>query len=128
MKTKELITVVCGAVFKVAFVVVAVFLIYRGATICYEYGYRVFAEPPVSADEGRMVTVTVTPDMTPKEIGTLFLSQGLIRDDRLFEWQYRLSEFAKTVKPGTFELSTSMTVEEMMEVMARKPVAEVEAK
>ena len=51
------------------------------------------------------------------EIGELFESRGLIRDAKLFVLQYYLSEYTKEVGPGTFELSTTMTVEEMMRAM-----------
>lgn len=126
MKTSKLIAAVCSAVLKVVVIVAVVFVIYRGAMTCYEYGYRIFAEPAISSGEGRAVTVTVTEDMSPKEIGTLFLSKGLIRDDKLFVLQYYLSEFQKEVKPGTFEFTTAMTVEEMMEVMASQTTEEEE--
>ncbi len=122
MKTGNLITAVVGAVLRVAAVIVIVFLVYRGAVTCYDYGYRIFAEPAMSTGEGRTVTVTITENMSPQEIGTLFLSKGLIRDDKLFVLQYYLSEFKDDVKPGVFELTTAMTVEEMMEVMASAPV------
>ncbi len=68
--------------------------------------------------EGRTVTVTVTEDMSPLDIGELFESRGLVRDAKLFMLQYYFSEHLKDVKPGTFELSTTMTAEEMMAVMA----------
>lgn len=118
MKTSKLVAMVCSVILKVAVIIAVIFVIYRGAMLCYDYGYRIFAEPAISAGEGRSVTVTVTEDMTPKEIGTLLLSKGLIRDEKLFVLQYYFSEFQKEVKPGTFELTTAMTVEEMMEVMA----------
>ena len=118
MKTSKLVAVVCSVILKVAVIIAVIFVIYRGAMLCYDYGYRIFAEPAISAGEGRSVTVTVTEDMSPKEIGTLLLSKGLIRDEKLFVLQYYFSEFQKEVKPGTFELTTAMTVEEMMEVMA----------
>lgn len=118
MKTSKLVAMVCSVILKVAVIIAVIFVIYRGAMLCYDYGYRIFAEPAISAGEGRSVTVTVTEDMSPKEIGTLLLSKGLIRDEKLFVLQYYFSEFQKEVKPGTFELTTAMTVEEMMEVMA----------
>ena len=68
--------------------------------------------------EGRTVTVTIKENMSVKEIGELFLQKGLIKDTTLFMAQYYLSEFREGVKPGTYELSTSMTVEEMMETIA----------
>lgn len=118
MKNNNVVAEVFGAVLRVSLVVAAVLVIYRGAAVCYDYGYRTFMEPPVSAGEGRTVTVTVTKEMTASEIGELFLSKGLIRDAKLFVLQYNFSEFRKDVKPGVFELSTAMTVEEMMEAMA----------
>lgn len=118
MKTNELIGAVLGAIGKVALMILAVYIIYRGAVTCYDYGYRIFTEPAVSAGEGRTVTVTVTEDMSAREIGELFENKGLIRDANLFVLQFYLSEYRGDFKPGEYELSTAMTVEEMMEVMS----------
>jgi len=118
MKYNNIVNAVLGTILKVAVTVAVIFLIYKGALFCYDYGYRVFMEPPVSAGEGRMVTVTVTEEMSPEEIGEMFEAKGLVREAKLFALQYRLSEYVKDVKPGEFELSTAMTAEEMMKVMA----------
>ena len=117
MKMGSVIAAVFGAIFRVVIAVLAVYVIYNGALLCYDYGYRIFTEPAVSAGEGRTVTVAITEDMSPADIGRLFESKGLVRDGRLFMIQYYLSEFRADVKPGIFELSTSMTAEEMMEAM-----------
>ncbi len=117
MKSSNLIVAVLGAIFRVVVAIAAVYIIYQGAILCYNYGYRIFTEPAVSAGEGRTVTVAITDDMSPKEIGQLFENKGLVRDARLFMLQYYLSEYVKDVKPGVFDLSTSMTAEEMMEAM-----------
>ena len=115
---------VLGVISRVAVIVLAVYVIYHGAELCYDYGYRIFTEPAVEVGEGKTVTVTITSGMTPKEIGELFEKKGLIKDGTLFMFQYYLSEFVKDVNPGTFELSTAMTAEEMMEVMAQDPAEE----
>ncbi len=118
MKPINIIGAVAGVILKVVVAILAVFYTYQGAMLCYDYGYRVFAEPAMDDGEGRTVTVTVTEDMSPQDIGKLFKSIGLVRDDVLFMLQYYFSEYYKDVKPGTFELSTTMTSEEMMAVMA----------
>ncbi len=118
MKPINIVGAVAGVIIRVVVMILVVYLIYRGATICYDYGYRTFAEPAMTTGEGRTVTVTVTEDMSPLEIGRLFESKGLIRDAKLFVLQYYFSEHLKDVKPGTFELSTAMTSEDMMAVMA----------
>ncbi|MCH5338983.1 MAG: aminodeoxychorismate lyase [Acetatifactor sp.] len=117
MNVRNMIGVVLGAIFRAVVAVLAVYVIYRGALICYDYGYRIFTEPAVSAGEGRTVTVAITEDMSPADIGRMFESKGLVRDGRLFMLQYYLSEYRENVGPGIFELSTSMTAEEMMEAM-----------
>ena len=117
MKAGSVIGAVLGAIFRVAVAIAAVYIIYRGALLCYDYGYRVFTEPAISAGEGRTVKVAVTEDMSPADIGRLLENKGLVRDGKLFTIQYYLSEYRKDVGPGIFELSTSMTAEEMMAAM-----------
>ena len=121
MKSGNIIAAVFGVIFRVVVVILVVYAVYRGAVICYDYGYRIFTEPAMTVGEGRTITVAVTEDMSALDIGKLFESKGLIRDSRLFVLQYYLSEFRKEVGPGSFELSTSMTVEEMMEAMTVSP-------
>ena len=117
MKVLNIISAVAGAIFRLVTAIVVVDVIYQGAGICYDYGYRVFTEPAVAIGEGRSVTVTITEDMSAFEIGKLFESRGLVRDAKLFTIQYYLSEYLKDVGPGTFELSTAMTAEDMMAAM-----------
>lgn len=117
MKVTSIIAAVAGAIFRVVAAVAVVYAIYRGAGMCYDYGYRIFTEPAMTSGEGRTVTVTITPDMSAMDIGKLFEGRGLVRDARLFMMQYYLSEYREDVGPGTFDLSTAMTAEEMMQAM-----------
>lgn len=118
MNYGNIVSAVFGTILKVVAAVAVIFLIWQGASLCYDYGYRIFMEPAVSAGEGRLVTVSVTEDMTPLQIGETFEAKGLVKDGKLFALQYLFSEFRKNVKPGVFELSTAMTAEEMMEFMS----------
>lgn len=117
MKSRKLMRAVFGAILKVVVAVVVAFVIYRGAVTCYDYGYRIFTEPAMTVGEGRTVSVTVTADMSALEIGELMQNKGLTRDSKLFALQYLLSEYKEDVKPGTYEVSTSMTAEEIMAAM-----------
>ncbi len=81
-----------------------------------------------SQDRARTVTVTVTSDMSPWDIGKLLESRGLVRDGKLFVMQYFLSEYLRDVGPGEFELNTSMTAEEIMAAMVQEKNEEDEEK
>lgn len=117
MKASSLIGAVLGMVCKVIVAVLVVYVIYQGAMTCYDYGYRIFTEPALSAGTGRTVTVAVTEEMSPLDMGELFVSKGLVKDAKLFALQYILSEYRENFRPGVYDLSTAMTAEEMMEVM-----------
>lgn len=41
MKTANLAGAVLGTILKVVFVVVVIYLVYTGASTCYDYGYRI---------------------------------------------------------------------------------------
>jgi UPF0755 protein len=62
--------------------------------------------------------------MSAMEIGELMVSKGLSRDARLFALQYLFSEYKEDVEPGTYEVSTSMTAEEIMAAMVPAETSE----
>ena len=106
-------------VFRVAMWVIIVYFVIKGAARCYDLGYRVFTEEPISPEGyGREVTVEVPVDFDAKELGELFESKGLSRDPILFALQYYASEYREGVKGGTYTFSTEQTAEEMFQQMA----------
>ena len=88
----------------------------------YSLAHDVFYEKPLAADqtEGREVTVVITDDMSVDEIGTLLKENGLIEKDGLvFRLKEQISDYHDMILPGTYVLSTSMTVDEMLAVLAQ---------
>lgn len=118
MKNDGVLGTLVSTILHAAILIVAVVLIYRGAVMCYEYGYRIFQEPPISKGEGRVVSVTIPADYTVTSMASLLESKGLIRDSKLLILQYFCSEYREDIKAGTYELNTAMTAEEMFSVMA----------
>ena len=118
MKTNQVFATVFSIVLKVIIIVVAILLIYKGATTAYDYGYRLFTEPAVSQGTGREVTVSITSGKSAKEVGQLLESKGLIRDAKLFVLQELISDYHGKIQPGIYTLSSSMTVDEMLAIMA----------
>ena len=118
MNSKEVVISVFSTVFKIVLAIIIVMLVYKWSLLAYDYGQRVFNEPPMSAGSGRTVTVVVSEGDSAKEIGEKLEKSGLIRDAMLFRIQEMLSAYKDELQPGTYELNTSMTTEEMMEIMA----------
>lgn len=117
MNTKQMLTAVFGTVAKVVFAVILIFFVYRGAIYAYDIGYKVFANEPMAAGEGREVTVSITAGKSGMEIGELLEEKGLIEDANVFFIQYILSTFKDELAPGVYTLNTSMTAEEILAAM-----------
>lgn len=118
MNTKQIIVAVLGMILKVAVAVFVIVIVYKGAVMAYDYGYRVFQEPPVAEKPGTDVVVEITVGKSALQIGEILAAKGLIRDARLFYVQNLLSHYKDKLRAGTYTLNTSMTIEEMMEVMS----------
>ncbi|MCR5802318.1 MAG: endolytic transglycosylase MltG [Lachnospiraceae bacterium] len=119
-----LIAYVVDLILKVVIAIFVIHLIITWAGKCYDYGYRIFTEPPISVGEGREVSVTIPEKFSAKQLGTIFAEKGLSRDATLFMLQYYASEYRKDLKPGTYTVSTSMTAEEMFAAMTAKTTVE----
>lgn len=118
MRAKQIIGATVELVIKVVVFVVICMFILNASMKAYEYGYRVFAEEPVSVGEGRTISVIVEETDSVTDIGEMLEEKGLIRDAKLFIVQELLSEQHGKIQPGIYDLSTSMTAEEMLAVMA----------
>lgn len=98
-------------------VVIAIFLI-RAA---YRIGYEVTGTKPLdSGENAKESMVVISKEMSPKDIADLLIEKGLIDEDPYaFVLQERLSEYHDEIVPGTYVLNTSMTVDDMLRIMAR---------
>lgn len=121
MNAKEIVASVFGMAFKIVAAVLIVMFTYKYALLAYDYGYRIFGETPLTSGEGRTVTITIEEDDDVKKIGRILENKGLIRDGELFVLQELISDYHNDLLPGTYQLNTSMTVEQMMEVMSTVP-------
>jgi UPF0755 protein len=118
MSIKEIIGSTAELIIKIVVLIFAASYIMRTATAAYDYGYRIFTEEPVSLGEGRLISVSVEEPVSAMEVGKMLEERGLIRDAKLFLLQELLSENHGKLQPGIYDLSTAMTAEEMMDVMA----------
>lgn len=118
MNAKKMFLGLLDTVVKVVFIIFVAMLIVKYAKVAYDYGYHIFNQTAVSSGTGRTVSVTIKDGDTAKEIGEKLFGVGLITDKTLFKLQEMFSEYHGMEKAGTYELSTTMTPEEMLTVMS----------
>lgn len=126
MKLKYIVGAMVQLIVKVVLFAFIIMYILRMATAAYDYGYRVFAEPPISMGEGRMISIYIEEKDSARDVGKMLQDKGLIRDANLFWVQELLSEHHGKIQTGIYDLNTSMTVQEMLAVIAQEPEEENE--
>lgn len=122
MSASKIVMRLVSISFTVLLFLVAVYGLYELGLRSYSYGYRIFAEPPVSAGEGRDRLVQVKASMSDREIGEMLEEKGLVRDHLLFVLQLKVSGYSGKLVAGHYTLNTSMTAEEMMRVMSQEDI------
>lgn len=102
------------------------------AFFAYSAGHEAFDPGPVdAAGEGHTAEITITNGMTAedssqlfREIGTILQSDGLVKDADDFAVLAQYAEYADAIEPGTYELSSEMTVTEMVKVLSDRENSE----
>ena len=120
MNVKQLTMSFTGTVIRIAILIIAILVIYKAGGKAYDFGYRIFTEAPMESEPGRDVNVTVTQGDSQNDISEMLEEKGLIRDALLFSIQKKLSSYKGDIKPGLYTLNTSMTTDQMLEVMVGK--------
>ncbi len=118
MNLKSFALGLLDAIVKIVFVIAVAMLISKYAKVAYDYGYHIFNQSAVSSGTGREVTFTVKQGDSVDTIAENLSGVGLITDKTLFRLQERFSEYHGKEQPGTYELSTAMTPEEMLTIMS----------
>ena len=126
MSIKNVIGATAQIIIKVVVFAYLIMYIFRTAIAAYDYGYRVFTEPPLSYGDGRIISVYIEEDSSALDVGEMLQEKGLIRDGRLFMIQELLSENHGKIQPGVYDLNTNMTSQEMLAVIAQEPESDEE--
>ncbi len=109
---------VLSRVTRLLFAIVIVMVIYVGALTAYDFGYRLFAEKPISLAPGKDVVVEIKEGMGTSAIADMLEQKGVIRDALVFNIQNRLSHYKGSFRAGTYTLNTSMDNEEIMAILS----------
>lgn len=115
---KRVLQSIFRMVITIAVIMVLVRLIYGGMNKAYDYGYRIFADEPITPPPGEDKYVGIVEGNTVMEIGEKLEENNLIRSARLFYFQELLSVYHGKLQSGAYVLNTEMTPYEMMAVMA----------
>lgn len=110
------------AVIRILLLVLVALFVIAAARKVYHIGYEAFSTKAVSkdADDAIKATVSITRDMSVSDIANKLNELGLIK---MSEEAFRIEAAAYGYKdfiPGHYQLNSSMSPDEMMEIMTTK--------
>jgi len=124
--TRKILQEIIFIIIRVAFVLALIYVGYSCISVCYDFGYKIFADEAKDPAPGIVKTVAIVDGKTEKEIGDILEEKGLIDSGFLFMFQVKFSEYSGKLNPGVYDLSTAMTPYEMIEIMAASDEETVE--
>lgn len=129
METKKLAGTILSVSIRVCIFALAVIFLYFFGRKAFGFGQSIFNEK--SVDEpgyGYDVMVTIPEGASNSAVADILLDNGLIEDKNLFLVQLKLSDYAESILPGTYTLSTTMKPTEIMVIISTEPETKAEAK
>jgi len=121
MKAREVVFKILKAFMTIAIVMVIAMFVVNLSAKAYDFGFRIFSEEPMTPAPGYTTSVAIVEGKSVMEIGQILEEKGLIRSAFLFYFQEFVSDYHGMLQPGVYQLSTAMTPEEMMAIMAAIP-------
>ena len=118
MKISSLISGILNFIIRAAIVIFVIYAIKNLCFLCYDYGYRIYSEPPMASGDGVDIVVNIPMGSSVSDTAEILKKNGLIRDERLFSLQERFSDYHGKLESGMYTLNTSMTAEEMLAAMS----------
>jgi UPF0755 protein len=99
---------------------VGVLIIFTAGSKAYTFGHSIFDEEAVTSEvNAREVTVTISDDVSAKQLSKLLYEKGLVKDKTTFYFQIILSDYKDKFVGGTYTLTTSMKPTEIMEILTQ---------
>ena len=118
-KTSKIIIKVCV---KMSIYLIMIIFLYIVGTKGFEFGEKVFAVQGIEEAPGRDISVIIPAGSSKMEVGRLLKNYGLIDDPYVFMVQSYIYEL--DIYPGTHNLNTSYSPEDIMIALSKEPVTE----
>lgn len=114
-KLNKLSSEILALALRIVTAALLIFILVRGVSFAYDFGYSAFHEESVEEEPGRDIRVTIPEDMDAFDAAPYLLRKGLLKS----VWPFRIQAvfFGLKVNPGTYTLNTSETPKEILEIL-----------
>ena len=118
MTTQKAVMRVATILYRVVLTVAIILaIVYMGQT-SYRFTRAVFSDSAMEEEPGRDVKISIKEEVGTKKLAEVFEKNGLVENALVFRIQMKMKSFEDTVKPGNYEMNTSMSPSEMLKVLS----------
>ncbi len=105
----------------IVLVLIAALVMFWAGSKAYTFGHSIFDEQSVdTAANARETEVTIPENVSASQLAKIMYEKGLTKDQNIFYFQVKLSEYDGKFIAGTYTLNTSMKPTEIMKILATK--------
>ena len=101
----------------IIYALVIIFAI-RMVTFAYDFSYEVFGDTAVEESSEKIVPIQISDGASTDEIASLLEKKGLIKYKHAFIIHVAVSQYKGQIQAGNYELSPSMTMDDMLAIMS----------
>ena len=98
------------------YIVIALFAI-RIVTYAYGFSYEVFGNTVMDETSEEIIPIQINEGASTKEVGDLLEKRDLIKYSEAFVLHTQLTKSKGAIKPGNYELSPSMNMDEILGII-----------
>ena len=85
----------------------------------YQFSYGAFANEPMEGNESYKVNMVIQEGETQKEVAEQLYRMHMIKDPNQFLFRARFSEYSGKIKPGSYEVSPSMGIDDILKRLTK---------
>ena len=86
----------------------------------YRFSYGAFSNEPVGNENSRKIMIAVDEGETVDEIAEELVDRHVIRNAEQFLFRVRFSDYGKFIKPGEYEVSPAMGIDDILKKITQK--------
>ena len=123
----KITTTIIGISVKLMVYALIILLLYEAVARGYAFGHEIFFAEAVDEAPGQDMVVRIDSEESVSEAAEFLAHKGLIKSEFAFIFQSKFYDY-ETIYPGTYNLNTSMTSKEILQLLNEKPETEDSAK
>lgn len=117
LKMKKYSSSIVGIIINIVLIALVIYLVPKVTMYAYDFARNFVLQPAQENKVAKEVNITIPSGASTKKIATILKENGLINSAEVFTLKVKLSEYDGTFKKGDYSLNTSMSEEEIMEIL-----------